>query len=140
MKRLFISSVLVVLIVFAVTFIVSLIDAIGYDFPTVVISFLIASVAAIVALIVVVVWAIPVHFLLRRYGFSNIAWYVVAAIIPSFTFIYWLKPFGNDKPMELITQALFCSLAGGLGSVVFWYLVVYRQQIKKRIYDVKPIK
>lgn len=72
MKRLFISSVLVALIVFAVTFTACLLNSIGHDFPSVVICLVIASFAAIVALIVVIVWAIPIHFLLQRYGFLNV--------------------------------------------------------------------
>lgn len=59
-------------------------------------------------------------------------WYVVAAIIPSFTFIYWLKPFGNDEQIELLGQAMFCSLAGGIGAVAFWYIVVYRMKNQPR--------
>jgi ABC-type glycerol-3-phosphate transport system permease component len=130
MKRLFIASVAVVIIVFAVTFFVCVIGSWGRDFPSILISLVIASFAAIVALIVVVAWAIPVHLLLQKFGYSNITWYIVAAIVPSFAFIYGLKPFGNDKPIDLFMQASFCSLAGSLGSVAFWYILVYRQRIK----------
>jgi len=109
MNRLFISGAAVVLIVFAFTFIMSLIDSIGRDFPTAVISLVIAFFASTVALIVVVVWAIPVHLLLQKYGCSNVLWYIFAAIVPSFTFIYWLKPFGNDKQIDLLGQHCFAA-------------------------------
>lgn len=130
MKCLLTSSILVVLTVFVVTFFVTLVDALGSNYPIILISLLIASTAAIVALFVVAVWAIPIHLLLQKLGYSNIAWYIVAAIIPSFGFIYGLKPFGNDKPIDLFMQASFCSVAGGLGAVAFWYILVYRQRIK----------
>lgn len=129
MKRLLTSSILVVSTVFVVTFFVTLVDALGSNYPIILISLLIASTAAIVALFVVAVWAIPIHLLLQKLGYSNIAWYIVAAIIPSFAFIYGLTPFGNDKPIDLFMQASFCSLAGGLGAVAFWYILVYRQRI-----------
>lgn len=130
MKRLFLAIVAVVLIVFAVTFLVIAINSWGRDFPGIAISIVIAFFAAIVASIVVITWAIPIHLLLRKLGYSNIAWYIVAAIIPSFGFIYGLKPFGNDKPIDLFMQASFCSVAGGLGAVAFWYILVYRQRVK----------
>lgn len=128
-KLVFIGSSVVILVVFTVTLAACLMDSIGAGFP-IPIGFLIASFAAVVALIVVAVWAIPVHLLLQRFGFSNVGWYLLTAIIPSFTFIYGLKPFGNDKPIELLMQASFCSLAGGLGAVAFWYILVYRQRVK----------
>lgn len=140
MKRLFIASVVVVLIVFAVTFLMSVINSWGRDFPGILISLVIAFFAAMVALIIVVVWAIPIHLLLQKLGYSNIAWYIVAAIIPSFAFIYGLKPFGNDKQIELLGQAFFCSLAGGLSSVAFWYILVYRQRIKIALCESKTGK
>jgi hypothetical protein len=130
MKRLFISIIAVVLIVFAVTFLVFAINSWGHDFPGILISLVIAFFAALVALIVAVVWAIPIHLLLQKLGYSNITWYIVAAIIPSFAFIYGLKPFGNDKPIDLLMQASICSLAGGLSAIAFWYILVYRQRLK----------
>lgn len=130
MNRLLIASSTVILITFFVTFFACVIDSREHNFLSILMSFIIASTAAIVALFVVAVWAIPVHLLLQKLGYSNIAWYIVAAIIPSFTFIYGLKPFGNDKPIDLLMQASICSLAGGLGAVAFWYILVYRQRIK----------
>ena len=128
MKQLSMASGTVVLTVFVVTFVVAAIDSIGGDYPSG-ISLMIASVAAIVALIVVVVWAIPIHLLLQKYNRSNLAWYIFSAVIPSFAFIYIFKPFGHDTNIYLLGQALFCSFSGGLGAVAFWYIVVYRQRI-----------
>ena len=129
MKHLVIASGLVVLIVFMVTFVVALIDSIGSEYSGIRISLIMAGVAAIVASVVLVIWAVPVHLLLQKYSRSNVAWYILAAIIPSFIFIYLFKPFGHDTDIYLFGQALFCSFSGSLGAVAFWYVVVYRQRI-----------
>lgn len=130
MKRLSIASGTVVLTVFVVTFVVAAIDSIGSDYP-IGISLMIASVAVIVALIVMVVWAIPVHLLLQKYSRSNVAWYIFSAVIPSFAFVYIFKPFGHDTNLDMLRQALFCSFAGGLGAIAFWFITVYRQRITR---------
>lgn len=118
------------LMVFVVTFVVAAIDSIGSDYPTG-ISLMIASVAAIVALIVVVVWAIPVHLLLQKYSRSNVAWYIFSAVIPSFAFIYIFNPFGHDTNLDMLRQALFCSFGGGLGAIAFWFIAVFQQRITR---------
>ena len=118
------------LTVFVVTFVVAAIDSIGSDYPAG-ISLMIAFVAAVVALIIMIVWAIPVHMLLQKYNQSNVAWYILAAVIPSFAFIYIFKPFGHDTNLDMLKQALFCSFAGGLGAIGFWFITVYRQRITR---------
>lgn len=130
MKNLFKSSALVVLIVFTITLVIGLIDSIkptGVSSAAVAMSWVIAFAAALVAIFVVIVWAIPVHLVLSKMGHSNIAWYILAAVIPSFVFIFVVKPFGLDPFSALLTQALICSFIGSVGAAAFWYLSVYRQ-------------
>lgn len=127
MKRELIASVVVVGVVFLITFIATLFGSIGGDYPGFILSAVIAGVASLVATIVMVIWALPVHMVLRRYGVSNITWYIFLAIIPGFVFIYVFKPFGNDTHIDLLGQVLFCSLCGVLAAVVFWFITVFRR-------------
>jgi len=128
MKHLSVASGLVVLIVFVVTFVAATVDAIHTDY-SVFIALLTSGVASLVALVVVIFWAIPVHLILNRINKSGLVWYILAALIPSFAFIYALKPFGQDTNFDLLIQALFCSFAGTLGAIVFWYIAVYKKRI-----------
>ena len=127
MKQELIASVIVVGIVFLITFVTTLAGAVGGDYPEFILSAVIGGVAALVAAIVMLVWTLPVHMVFKRYGVSNIVWYVFLAIIPSFVFIFGFKPFGNDTYSDLIGQAFFCSLCGSLGAVAFWFFTVFRR-------------
>lgn len=84
--------------------------------------------AAIVATIVVVVWAIPVHLLLTCINLQRLIWYIVAAVIASFVFAYLFKPFGNT---HVLRQALVFSAFGSLGAATFWYWAVYCPRMGK---------
>ncbi|MDN4503640.1 hypothetical protein QX776_14600 [Alteromonadaceae bacterium BrNp21-10] len=130
MKHLLSASVFAVLSVFAIVFVVTLLATIGDDYSTIMTPILMSSVAAIVSLFILVVWAIPVHLILKRLNQESFFYYLLAAIIPSFIFIYGFKPFGNDPNIDLIKQALFCSFCGCVGAVVFWYITVYRKRIQ----------
>ncbi|WP_127560362.1 hypothetical protein [Saccharospirillum alexandrii] len=129
MKHLSMASAVTVLLVFTVVFLVSVIDSVGSDYSDFRISLVIAGVASLVACIVVIVWAIPVHFTLRQLKHQSLVWYLLAALIPGFTFIYAFKPFGQDSDIDLLQQALFCSFSGCIGAASFWYIAVYRQRI-----------
>lgn len=129
MKRLLIASLLTILIVFAVTLVVTAIDSIGSDFSDIRITLFMAAFAAFIASIVVLFWAIPIHLLLNRFKHTQVGWYLLSAVIPSFAFIYIIKPFGQDLHIHLFQQALFCSFAGALGALGFWYIAVYRQRL-----------
>jgi hypothetical protein len=133
MKNILIASLAFLLTVFALVFLVALIDSIGSDFGDIRISAVIAGVATLVALIVLVVWAIPIHFLLGKFGKVKYCWYVLPALLPGFVFVYWLKPFGRDPDLHLLLQALFCSFVGVVSSLVFWYLAVFKPQRIKSV-------
>lgn len=132
MKREIQASLIVVVAVFLITFVAGVIDIGGGEYQGVVLSAAIAGVAALVAIAVLLVWGLPAHFLLKKFGHSNVSWYVLVAIIPGFLFIYIFKPFGDDTHSDLLTQALFCSLCGVVGAVVFWFIAVYRPGLTQR--------
>ena len=104
MKPLFIASITTILVVFMVTFIASSLDTASK--MHIVISLAIAGVATLVALFIVVFWAIPVHLLLKRSNQSHLLWYIVAAIVPSFIFIYGFNPFGYDSNIDLFLTSI----------------------------------
>jgi len=93
-------------------------------------AFLIGGVATIVALIVMVSWALPIHFLLKKNNLSSVKWYVLAGITPAFIFIYVFKPFGDDSAIDLLQQALFCSLVGAISAFCFWYFIAKKSLTK----------
>lgn len=126
MKSILLASLGAVLSVFVITLVASATGAIASEYDDILISLIIASVAAVVALVAVVVWALPLHFVLLKLHRQNLAWYVLGALLPSVFFVYALKPFGLDSAEDLLQQALFCSLCGAVAAGVFWYIAVYR--------------
>jgi len=132
MKSLSIASLCTALTVFVVTFVVSAVGSIGTAYSGITISLLTASLAAIVAMVVVVVWALPLHYVLKKLNRQEFHWYLLAAVVPSVIFIYGFKPFGQDSSVDLMKQALFCSGCGLIGAAVFWYMAVFRLRITRR--------
>ena len=114
------------------TFVVSAVYSIGTAYSGITISLLTASVAAIVAIVVVLAWALPLHYVLKKLERQEFHWYLLAALVPSVIFIYGFKPFGQDSSVDLMQQTLFCSICGLIGAAVFWYVAVYRTRITKR--------
>ena len=104
------------------------IDSIGNEIGSIFLSFVIAAVAAGVALVVVLFWAIPLHLILKRFNLTNLTWYLLLALIPSFVFTYEVNPFSKLSNIGLFKQALFCSLVGSLGATFFWYIAIYKQR------------
>ncbi len=132
MKSLSVASLCTILAVFLTTFLVTAVDSIGTDYPGITLSLLTASVAAIVAIVVIVVWTLPLHYVLKKLERQAFHWYMLAAVVPSVIFIYGFKPFGQDSAVVLMKQALFCSVIGLIGAAVFWYMAVFRFRITRR--------
>lgn len=132
MKSLSVASLYSVLTVFVTTFLVSAVDSIGTAYSSLTISLLPASVAAIVTMVVVITWALPLHYVLKKLERQELHWYLLASVVPSVMFIYGFKPFGQDSSIDLMKQALFCSACGLLGAAAFWYRAVYRKPITSR--------
>ncbi|MBU6955056.1 hypothetical protein [Hahella sp. HN01] len=126
MKNTLIASLAMLLTVFLLVFLTAVIDSINNEFSDFRISAVIAGVATLVALVVLVIWAIPGHLLLNKLKKDKLIWYIAPALLPGFVFVYWLKPFGQDAEPSLLIQALFCSFVGAVSAVVFWYFAVYR--------------
>ncbi len=67
MKQILLATLLAVLTIFVVTFIAGVIDSIGGSHGYIQISLLFDGVVSLVALIALVLWAIPIHLLLQRF-------------------------------------------------------------------------
>lgn len=134
MKRILFASTVVVVVSFLVTLILCLPEYINKNAYPLSMAFFIAGVASMVALVVTVIWAIPMHLILWKYNYDSYAWYLMLAIIPSLIFIYVFKPFGNDTATDLAMQAAICSFVGSVGASLFWYVIVYKQRITRRFY------
>lgn len=131
MQRIIFANMVVVTSSFLVTLLLCLPEHIAKDIYPFSIIFFIASFAALVALVVTVIWAIPMHLILSKYKLKSYGWYLLLAIIPSFIFIYCFKPFGNDKATDLAMQAVICSFIGSVGAFLFWYILVCKHRITK---------
>ena len=83
-------------------------------------------------MVVVVVWAFPLHYVLKKYARQELHWYLLASAVPSLIFVYGFKPFGLDSSVDLAKQAFFCSVCGLIGAAAFWYVAVYRTRITRR--------
>ncbi len=129
-KRLLFASFSVVLVVFLSTLLVMVIDS-DHQASTWIISLFTAGVAAAIAALLVVFWAIPLHLVLVKFSYLNFIWYFLGAVIPSFAFIYGLKPFGDDSAKDLLLQASVCTIIGSMGAFVFWYIAVYKPLLAK---------
>jgi hypothetical protein len=132
MKSLSVASLCTILTVFITTFLVSAVDSIGTVYSGITLSLLTASVAAIVTMVVLVVWTLPLHYVLKKLERQALHWYLLAAVVPSVISIYGFKPFGQDSSVDLMKQALFCSVFGLIGAAVFWYMAVFRFRITRR--------
>lgn len=130
-KRIIFASIAVVFSSFLVTLLLCLPDHFAQDVYSFSMVFLIASVASLIALVVTVIWAIPMHCILSKYKFESCGWYLLLAVISSCVFIFLFKPFGHDKASDLIIQTILCSFVGSVGAFLFWYIVVYKQRIKR---------
>lgn len=115
--------------------------SIGAMFVFVVLSFLIfgignelqvvtvlgaAVVAAVLLPIVFVLWGLPMHFFMQKIGIKNVIAYSIVGALPGAVFITIFEPFGAGPLALAVVQSMFCSFVGAVGSVSFWYLVVYR--------------
>ncbi len=71
-----------------------------------------------IVLLAVVVWGVPIHFLLKRFHKQSIGWYILVGSIPSI-----LIPFDylmGGYYSSLITDTLFFTYVGVSASIAFW--------------------
>jgi len=126
MKSTFVAILATIFAAFFITFIVTYIDTLNSEYFDYRMALLISSVAAFVSFIITTCWSLPLHLYFKKHNKVSFSWYALIAVIPSFGFIYLLKPFGKDSAIDLLTQALFCTFVGVVAAAVFWYYAVYQ--------------
>jgi len=123
--KLFKFGTLSILVMWAVTVIITWLSGIGNDLQLV--STLgVAMVSPIVLTLFFTIWALPIHLILNTKNKNNMAWYVLIGFLPGPIFITAFKPFGNDALQYLISQSLYCGVIGIIGAVYFWYFMVQK--------------
>lgn len=125
-KLLIRATIDALVVVFLAVLIYTLMDSAGSDFGDPRVSIVIAGIAVLVAGVVMLVWAVPVHLLLSKFKCHNIIWYLIAAVIPGIVFVCGFRPFGDDTRFDLMVQAVQCSAVGVIAMLPFWYRLVYR--------------
>lgn len=87
-------------------------------------SYGMAIVSPIVATVCLVVWGLPVHFILSKYKMKEFWWYVIAGFIPAPIFVFVTKPLGADITIHLLMQSIYFGVFGCIGALIFWFYVV----------------
>ena len=133
MKNIATASTLALVVIFISTFTIVAIGSIINDsnYAGLFISLGMAGAASILALIVMAIWVIPAHLILKHFGRTQVTWYVFTVLVPTFSVVYGFKPFRRDSAIDLLMQASFCGFVGTLGVITFWYILVYRNRINR---------
>jgi len=69
-----------------------------------------------------VVWGLPVHFLLVRMNKTKIYCYAIAGITPGFIFVFILSIFGEDETFGKILQFIPLAFVGAACASLFGYI------------------
>jgi hypothetical protein len=120
MKRLLLASIASLGTVFACVLTVAWIDALRADAWGLEMALVLAAAATLVALAVLVVWGLPVHWFLKSRNRESLLSYAVAGALPAVLLVPSLKPFGDDTVPHLMLQAFTLSVTGAVAALVFW--------------------
>ncbi|WNC67368.1 hypothetical protein RI845_12660 [Thalassotalea nanhaiensis] len=124
-KKIFIASLITIFFEFAFSLIFIKAFTLAIDSTkTLAMSdlFGLGMIAALIACIVVTVWAIPVHLVLNKLKKFHIGWYILSALIPCLGLITLELQSTHPVPALGLPSILF----GVPGAAVFWYFSVYR--------------
>ena len=121
MRKILLASIVTLAFVFILNFLMGLATEIAHSPAGLSGALLIASSASIVSLLVIVLWGIPVHLLLRYTRKRSYWWYFIAGLIPGFVVVFMFNIFGNDTIDLKILQALSLGIIGGISAIVFWH-------------------
>ena len=92
------------------------------------ISFIAAGMVAVVVAMIIIFYALPVHFLLVRLGLKRYVWYFLVAMIPTSLLIYILGPLFGDTDGSINFLVIFCYLIAIVSSTSFWFVAVYKTE------------
>lgn len=112
-----------ILSVFVCSMLASLLDREFYENMGFSAAMLISAYTAAAAFVVLLVWGIPVHLLLRRMSKKSIFYYLGAGFLPGAVLVLLLKPFGHDPNAMLAIQSLHLGALGAIAAAVFWFAI-----------------
>ena len=69
-------------------------------------------------------WGLPAHLMLKKFGKTDWRWYVILGALPGIVFVLILRPFGNDAWYYLLGQGVSLGAIGAFCSIVLWFTVV----------------
>lgn len=109
------STITAVITGFVVTFFSYLFSGGGATDWT--LTFVVACLGSVLALVFIIIWGFPVHYLLQKYNKTNLAYYALAGVIPSF-YIPIIHCF-TDSYIDPVGDTLTLALYGGIVALSF---------------------
>jgi MFS superfamily sulfate permease-like transporter len=83
-------------------------------------AMLLATGTTLVALVVLVAWALPVYWFLKSRKRESLLSYSIAGAMPAVVLVPSFRPFGDDTVPDLILQAVTLGVIGALAALMFW--------------------
>jgi hypothetical protein len=119
MKRVLLASIALLVTVFACVLAVAWIDALRGDVWGLEAALVVAGAATLVASAVLIIWGLPVHWLLQSRGRVSLLSYAAAGALPAVLLVPTLKPFGEDTVPQLLLQTFTFGVTGAIAAMVF---------------------
>jgi len=127
MKRIFFATFLASLsiaISMAIINVISMFLTDDFSRYAIVVASMMVIVAANVGVIGILVIGVPLHIILKRHKVRSVLPYILIGFSTAFGFVFLLKPFGNDRLIDLFQQASIIGAIGSISASVFWYVTV----------------
>ena len=84
------------------------------------------AIVYVIIIAVMILWAMPLHYLAEKYQYRNVLVYLVIGVIPGPSILSLLDPFSSPGSHELFIQKLFFASVGLVGAWVFWFKQIKR--------------
>ncbi|MCQ4261165.1 hypothetical protein [Stutzerimonas stutzeri] len=125
MNRFFMACLLAVCTTSSTAFLLAAIGSLFDERATIGLAFLFAAIAAIVSVITVAVWVVPIHLMFVKFYVVGLGWYIILSLVPGLVFPILYSVWAEIDFSGTIFAG--CLVAGILSSVVFWYVAVSGQ-------------
>jgi hypothetical protein len=88
------------------------------------IIFLVSFVTTNAAAFALLLWGLPIHYILKKYNKKLLIHYLIFGLVPGIFIVFIFKPLGNDPIVQLMLQASYYGIIGSLSGGTFWYVLV----------------
>jgi hypothetical protein len=122
MKRLLLAGIASLGTVFVCVLAIACMDVLRSKMWGVEMALVVAVAATLAALAVLVIWGLPVYWLLKSRKRESLLSYAIAGALPAVFLVPSLRPFGDDTVPHLILQVFTLGVIGALAALVFWKL------------------